>query len=677
MRPEGRTPGPELALLTLLTLGAVACDSAPTLEWSVVAGPGVDAESIEFVQARITRGACAAAGELVWSGEVRRDGAGARLSSPGNLGDGAWCFAVVGGASDCAEIAVGQVERTLPAEREPIEVVLAPSPAPCVPVMDAGMGEDAGVGADGGPDAGTPPPVGCWPAPLPEFPPPPPDDEVVLYRALRLPLAEAEFCPTTFSEAVEAWGDALCAEQLREGFVWSDLPGVSDACVEAARYNQAALTAPTQLTLVSHPRLPDEEYRACNVDFFETFPFSASGSNVSACLPNTAANPVALLCERPASASREVADDARTPAGTAGERVDAIYDPESNRYLIVYVVGGTTAGGTLRYAFVEDYGRPFSPRDLVVGESETVVRYPRVARGETEGGDTRFAVLWEEEGGAVGGPQRFVVLDGDANVLVGPEYLVDPEMHEFRNVQGGLGVAWDPGRREFLLVGLAARQSEPDTTYGKLQLRRARLEGDGVTLSEPVQLDSPGGAPFEGFFTESQPSQVVFHPTRAELLVVLGSDVLVIPSGADAPSSERVVAAFTESPARRLEVVALEGGDGYLAALANRVGRLDATGSPMELREWVSSGVIDGLLYFPPDGPGAMAGQALVQRERTLGYVSDGGEPCYPTSPWSEYDTSDVAIVVRNTETGGFARFWYDQTVGLLRDIFLSNGERY
>lgn len=671
-----------LPALALVACVAGSGCSPPAITWAVTAGDDVDPETLEVVEVRITAGPCQEWDAVPphWVGVARRSDLGASFTAPASLTRGLWCFAAVGRTSSCGRIAYGELQRDLPAESEPFEVVLHRDvgPSDCVgecrdgvcvppPGLDAGTMGDGGSGADGGPpvDGGPPPPTSCWPGPLPEFPPPPPENEH-LYRATRMPL-DAELCATALSTALVTWGDEMCASQVGPSYVWSvnDAARASfDGCVDAARYVEVAPSVGGVQLLERSPTLGEDSYNLCVVSFAGGEPVSAGGASfyMGECIPQGSAQ-AAVLCRRPIRGSLEVDTEA-----TFVDRIsaDAVYDPADNRYLVVY-----ERDDAIWRAFVDDYGESVSADVLAPGPAGggPRLRTPRVALGSSSSGATRFGVIWEQDDGTTGGAQTYVILDGSGATVAGPAPLVDPDMHRFFNTVGSLDVAFDASARQFLFAGLAARQSETDYIYGRLQLRAVSADGSATPPQQILSVDDGPHAP--GFRWGDL--RLLYHPSRNETLVLVASEAIVLPSGSLSPSSHLVL------PEAAAILAPIVGTDDYIGVDGSSIRRFGPTGAGRGgSTTWTPGDSGDGAaLHFPPGSPGAMAGTVLLQRGERLQYATPAGQPCYPVSAWTETSTTSRAFLVANSETGGFARFWFGAGGGLSATIYLSNGERY
>ena len=82
------------------------------------------------------------------------------------------------------------------------------------------------------------------------------------------------------------------------------------------------------------------------------------------------------------------------------------------------------------------------------------------------------------------------------------------------------------------------------------------------------------------------------------------------------------------------------------------------------------------LVYLPQSSAGTLKGRLVAQWGPRLAALHPSGELCFPAAPRTLADGGLDALLVANSRTGGFARFWADGSQLGMR-VYLSNTIAY
>jgi hypothetical protein len=475
------------------------------------------------------------------------------------------------------------------------------------------------------------------------------------------------FCVKDEASPGQAFGDDECAK-IGPRFRWMKR-GTDAAAGEAAK----TIFDPDEhqrgsVYLVSPPKPytgPGSE-EGMFVAQSDTISISADTARVggmSTYTPDCISN-ANLICTR--DAQRALVIDSEG----ADRSIAGAFDTARNEYVLVY-----SRDDTIYQVRISPYG----------SQAVSPVAIAKLSNPWGEGAKLRMAVtkssntlvIWQEPADSSAHEyfKRYTLVDSAGATLVEPrDYLPFGCL----NSRGQHIVSYD-GRNDRLLV--AANCSTPDDNSGKtwlfVQVYDAKLPAL-TALGPRKQIDSKYD---ESWGFQSSDSLFIVHSDHDDRYLLLDDgELLLLDRDGDVRNHQRA-----PTPARIWAMASNEDAGGYRVSYGSRNGgftrafnaRGEPVGQPVQWNWRTSDYDWSRLTYLPQSTPGAFAGKYLAATDAVQLFLNDDGSTCYPTRARAFPDDAGRGLVIANSNTGGFARFFLREDTGLSMRVFLSNGDAF
>jgi hypothetical protein len=379
------------------------------------------------------------------------------------------------------------------------------------PVLDGGgTNTDGGVPSDGAqqPDLSTMPLQPLCAAPgIPQEPRPLPS---VMSQHARASVTTVPFCLDQTPPLGQ--GDQACRNALGADYRWHS--GAQDSLLVYNASQELATFAKGQTVhLIGRPdngggfwqsvvaecqRIQGE---ACRLK-------PAFGTS---CLPAQGVAS-ALWCSKDVQGATTISggvDPGGVTASTRGLSVAGAYDSRAPGYAIVYMTDRANSAPQLRFAIIDPYAKGLS-NDRVIATVAAETAHPRLARGETADGQSRFFVLWQQ-----GDQRSAVLLDRKGRLLVGP---FDPIGLSGTQSANQYAVSYDESRRQFLVVGVGVTSQAKAALYGRFYGVAGATAGPAFSVSNTAPE----------LLRTRRMMHAAYSPKDDVHMVVSGRDVFVI-----------------------------------------------------------------------------------------------------------------------------------------------------
>jgi hypothetical protein len=529
-------------------------------------------------------------------------------------------------------------------------------------ITDKDVAADASLAKDSLPPDMQKPPQGlcALPGPANEKPPKSPGGA----RFIRASEDSVSFCVTDLNTPGQAFGDTKCA-RLGAEYTWQTIGSYDDAG-EAAK-------------AVYDPKTKNAIYLAGPVKGYSGGGFVSQGNSITFnrdtvnvggrptyspdCIPSSSSWTAHLLCAKDAQPALQI-DTNAVEKGLVGA-----YDANKKQYVIAYSSQESVYLARVN-AYADAKALPIKVASVGAGEEPK----PRLAVSAS----SKVLLIWQTIESDFRGAyfKHYALYDGDNKQLAGPDKYLPFSCF---NSRGQHAVAYDANSDRFLVAANCDGPNGPTVVSLYVQT----YDGKATSLRGLLPFHNKIESKYDKAwgFQSTDSLFLSFNPRDKRYLVFDKGERISLDENGTVIKHDRVdralgsvLALAPDSDLGGFRV--LSHGSGGQTAKLDTAGALEGP-----LQQWhfrsASSRFWSTLSYVSQSSPGNFAGKFIAQSGAVQQFLNSDGSGCYPAVARDYPGEGDEAIVVLNTTTGGFARFFKGKSDGLWMRVYLSNGDAY